>query len=87
MLNFLVLCRAVDKNAVPVDLQVGQMRIRCVPEAVCRVRSAVMVRGPPAGNPMSSITRIHLPFGVERFHVGGNRLQPSLVHRHTCQSP
>ncbi len=40
-----------------------------------------MVRGPPAGKPMSSITRIHLPCGVERFDVRRDRLDTRLVGR------
>ena len=32
-----------------------------VPRGSLPVRSAVMVRGPPAGNPMSSMMRFHVP--------------------------
>ena len=54
------------------------MRMRCVPSGSFPVKSAVMVRGPPAGKPMSSITRIHFPVGIERFDVRRDGLDSGL---------
>ena len=61
------------------------MRMRCVPTGSLPVRSAVMVRGPPAGKPMSSITRVHFPFASERFDVRSDGFDTGLVGGiHSC---
>ncbi len=67
----------------------GWSRCGCVAclAASLPVRSAVMVRGPPAGKPISSMTASPLPVGAQ---APRHRAQPpansSLIRQHTCWS-
>ena len=53
--------RAIHQDLVPVDLQIRADAHALCADGILPLRSATIVRGNPAGKPISLTTRTHLP--------------------------